>query len=328
MKKRALAFFLVFTALFGVLSAFTGCDIEQGEPLVEKLGELPELTKGYFGTEYSDVSIDLSPYIRKTGDGYGVYYEATVSDPEVASVEIQGDILTATLKKAPATATVKVDAVLDGKVMFSWETTLNAMQYTTVACIGDSLTQGHMWAHESYTVYLEEIMPDFDIFNYGKNGASVTGTNPNIYLKYTDDPKYNESLYSEADIAVIMLGTNDSKAWNMAEPGFKNLYKAFIESYQNVNPDIKIILVTAPPTLEGNKFNIPNDVIRDEICPIQRQIAEELGVTLVDLREAMENREGGYEDLIRGDASYDGVHLSVEGAIFVAELIAEAIKTL
>ena len=328
MKKRILAFFLVFTALFGSFSVLTSCDIGMSQPLVEKLGELPELTKGYFGTGYSDVSIDLSPFIHKEGDGYGVYYEATVSDPEVADVEVNGDVVTATLKMGDATTTLKIDAILDGKVMFSWETTLNAMKYQTVACIGDSLTQGHSWAHESYTVYLEELLPDFDIFNYGKNGASITGTNPSIYLKYIDDPKYEDSLYSESDIFVIFIGTNDAKAWTSAEPGFKNLYKAFVESYIGENPDAKVILVTAPPTMENNKFNIPNDIIRDKICPIQREIAEELGLPLVDLREEMEKLEGGYEQLLRGDADYDGVHLSVEGAIFVAELIAEAIKSL
>ena len=324
--KKILALFLAFTALFGFSAIFAACDTVSPEPLIEKTGELPSLTKGYFGTEHSDVSIDLGEYVDKKDRA--VYYEATISDPEVAELEMQGDVLTATLKKAPATATVRIDAICEGEVQFSWETTLNSIQYQSVACIGDSLTEGHIWAHESYTVYLEELMPELDISNYGKNGASVTGTNPNIYLKYTDDPKYDASLNSEADIAIIMLGTNDSKAWDMAEHSFRNWYKALIESYMDANPDMKIVIVTAPPTMDGNKFNIPNDVIRDKICPIQREVAKELGVALVDLREAMESREGGYDDLLRGDAAFDGVHLSVEGAVFVAELIAEAIKGL
>lgn len=326
MKKRVLALFLVFTALFGCLSVFTSCKIKTAESLVSKLGELPELTKGYFGTEYSDVSIDLAPYVDKKGNN--VRYEATISDPEVADIEFMGDVMTATLKTAPATATVRIDVICEEELQFSWETTLNSVKYQTVACIGDSLTQGHSWAHEAYTVYLEEAMPELDISNYGKNGASITGTNPNIYLKYTDDQKYFDSLNSEADIAVIMLGTNDSKAWDMAKTSFRSWYKSLIQSYMDANPDMKIIVVTAPPTMEGNKFNIPNDVIKNEICPVQREVAEELGVTLVDFREAMESREGGYDDLLRGDAAYDGVHLSVEGAIFLAELVAEAIKGL
>ena len=326
MKRRILAIFLVFTALFGSFSVLTSCDIGLDQWNVQKLDELPELTKGYFGTEYSDVSIDLAPYVEKNGNV--VEYDVSISDPTVASIEVIGDTLTATLKKAPATATITVDVLCEGEKMFSWETTLNSVQYKSVACIGDSLTEGHIWAHESYTVYLEELIPDFDISNYGKNGASITGTNPSSYLRYTDDPKYKSSLESGAEIAVIMLGTNDSKAWDLAQITFRDWYKELILSYLEENPDMRIILVTAPPTMVGNKFNIPNDIIRDEICPIQREVAEELGLPLVDLRAAMEKRLGGYDDLLRGDADYDGVHLSVEGARFVAELIAEAIKSL
>ena len=322
MAKRIIAFFLVFTALFASVSMFTSC-VEE-EPPITKAGELPELNKGYFGATNSDVSLDLAPYINKNGKA--VHYEVTLSDKSVADITVTGDLLTATLKMAPATATVHIDAVCEGKIWFSWETKLNALEYATIACVGDSLTEGHLWEDEAYPAYLEELLPEFLVLNYGKNGASVTGTNPPMNLMYTDDPRYGDSLDAEADIVVIMLGTNDSKAWELAEITFRAQYVELIQSYKETDPDVKIILVTAPPTMEGNKFNIPNDVIRDEICPIQRDVAEELGVTLIDLREIMESREGGYEDLLRGDAEYDGVHLSPEGALFVAELIAEAIK--
>jgi len=327
MKRRILALFLVFTALFGIFGALTSCRATPpSEPLITKAGELPELTKGYFGALNSSISLDLAKYINKNGKT--VSYTVTISDPDVADVHIEGDILTADLKMADATAKIHIEAICEGETQFTWETKLNAVKYTTVACVGDSLTEGHIWAHESYTVYLEELLPEFDVSNYGKNGASITGTNPPIYLKYIDDPKYEASLDAEADIVVIMLGTNDSKAWELSKLSFRTQYKTLIQSYMTSNPNSKIILVTAPPTMENNKFNIPNDVIRDEICPIQREIAEELGVTLVDFRELMENREGGYSELLRGDAAYDGVHLSPEGAQFLAEWIAEAIRKL
>ena len=116
MKKRILVLLLVFTALIAGFTVFTACDTE-AEPLISKAGELPELTKGYFGTEFSEVTIDLAPYVNK--NDRAVYYEATVSDPEVADLDIQGDSLTAVLKKAPATATVKIDAICEGEVWFS-----------------------------------------------------------------------------------------------------------------------------------------------------------------------------------------------------------------
>ena len=86
MKRRILAIFLVFTALFGSFSVLTSCDIGLDQWNVQKLDELPELTKGYFGTEYSDVSIDLAPYVEKNGNV--VEYDVSISDPTVASIEV------------------------------------------------------------------------------------------------------------------------------------------------------------------------------------------------------------------------------------------------
>ena len=326
--KRCKSFLVLIAVSLMALSLcmiLVACNNSKVE-LISKLGELPKLSKGYFGEGYSTVELDLAPYIEK--NGYEVTYDLEISDPSVADVQIDGDILSATLKMANATATIHVEVVCEGKTQFSWDVTLEALKYTTVACVGDSLTQGHTWGNEAYPVYLEETLDGFEVMNFGKNGASITGTNPNLYLKYEDQPQYEESLESGADIVVIMLGTNDSKAWDMAKPTFKSWYIRLIESYYAVNPDVKIILVTAPPTLNGNKFGIPNDVIRDHICPIQREVAEELGLPLVDLRAEMEAIEGGYYHLLRESATYDGVHLSVRGAIFLAELVAEAIKGL
>lgn len=323
--KRFLALIAVCLAVVSLCFVFGACRNTE-EELITKIDELPKLSKGYFGAGYSTVELDLSPYVEK--NGYEVTYRAEISDSAVADVQISGDVLSATLKMGNATATIHIDAICEGKSRFSWDVTLEALKYDIVACVGDSLTQGHTWGNESYPVFLEETLDGFEVLNFGKNGASITGTNPNLYLKYEDQPEYEESLECGADIVVIMLGTNDSKAWDMAKITFKSWYISLIESYYAVDPDVKIVLVTAPPTMDGNKFGIPNDVIRDNVCPIQREVAEEMGLPLVDLRAEMEAIEGGYYHLLRESASYDGVHLSVEGAIFLAELVAEAIKGL
>ena len=98
-------------------------------------------------------------------------------------------------------------------------------------------------------------------------------------------------------------------------------YKLCVEKILEMNPDVEIILITAPPTLENNKFNIPNNVIKEKVCPVQRDVAEELGLPMIDFRQIMEEYEGGYESLLRIDAAFDGVHLSVEGAQLLALLI-------
>ena len=45
-----------------------------------------------------------------------------------------------------------------------------------IACVGDSLTAGHMWANKSYPTYLSsKVAAEYKVGNYGVNGISITG---------------------------------------------------------------------------------------------------------------------------------------------------------
>ena len=74
-----------------------------------------------------------------------------------------------------------------------------------VACVGDSLTAGHMWANQAYPVYLDEYLkatyPDinYEVKNCGVNGISITGyggswKNPN--MRYAKQSIYKETINS------------------------------------------------------------------------------------------------------------------------------------
>ncbi len=194
-----------------------------------------------------------------------------------------------------------------------------------VAAVGDSITYGHAWHNESYPVYLgEQLGSDYTVGNFGLNGASVTGFGGST-LKYSSQAQYNQSIAYAPDVIVIMLGANDANGWANAQASYESELRALIASYQQACPNAKILLVTSAPTLENNAFGIPNETIKDSVNPIQRSVARDLGLVLVDLREAMENAEGGYNSFFREG---DGVHLSVAGAQFTANVIAEAIRQL
>lgn len=334
-KKHFLCFVLALIIVLTV-AAFSSCgeippaEEPPEEPIVElpeKLADIADRTKGYFGESHSSVSIPLSEYVN--ANGCEVTYEATSSDPTVASVKVENGVLTATLLKRKGSSDIRVSVKSGDTEAFTLGFTLTAKSYRDIACVGDSLTYGHAWPTEAYPVYLQQAMGnDFKIGNFGLNGASITGLNPTLYIKYSEEQEYTDSIDFDADVVVLMLGTNDAKGWDEAADIFKEQYIDLIESYQEKNPDSKIILVTAPPTLENNKFGIPNDTIRDQVCPIQREVAEELGLPLIDLRQVMEDYEGGYGSLIRADAATDGVHLTVEGATLLAQLIQDAIYKL
>ena len=323
-NRKILVFFTLALTLVLSIAAISSCG-ETASP--QKLADIEDITKGYFGENNSSVSIPLSEYVN--ANGCNVTYYITSSDSSVATATAENGILTATLLKGEGSADITVSVQSEGKEAFTLSFKITAKTYTKIACIGDSLTYGNSWTDEAYPVYLKQYLgSSYDVGNFGLNGASITGTNPSLYIKYAEKQQYTDSIAFDADVVIIMLGTNDSKDWKAASPNFESWYKELIESYQNKNPDVEIILVTAPPTLENNKFSIPNDVIRDQVCPVQRDVAEELELPLIDFRKIMEEHDGGYESLIRGDAAFDGVHLSVEGAQLLARLLMEEIYKL
>lgn len=323
-NRKILVFFTLALTLVLSIAALSSCG-ETAQP--QKLADIEDITKGYFGENNSSVTIPLSDYVN--ANGCNVTYYITSSDSSVATATAENGVLTATLLKGEGSSDITVSVQSDGKEAFTLSFKITAKTYTKIACIGDSLTYGHSWTEEAYPVYLKQFLgSSYDVGNFGLNGASITGTNPSLYIKYAEKQQYTDSIAFDADVVIIMLGTNDSKDWKAASPNFEDWYKELIASYQEKNPDVEIILVTAPPTLENNKFSIPNDVIRDQVCPVQRDVAEELELPLIDFRKVMEEYEGGYLSLIRGDAAFDGVHLSVEGAQLLARLLMEEIYKL
>lgn len=84
----------------------------------------------------------------------------------------------------------------------------------TVACIGDSITEGYLstdWNVNSYPAVLQRILwKDYLILNYGNSGKTMRD---DLGGRYEGTTQYNAARRnaSEFDIALIMLGTNDGK---------------------------------------------------------------------------------------------------------------------
>ena len=199
------------------------------------------------------------------------------------------------------------------------------IQYKRIACIGDSLTYGHVWHDESYPVYLQELLgSEVEVKNFGVNGSAVTNRNePNYTLKYDTLKEYSDSIAFHPDLVVIMIGTNDGYNWKGSAPTFEEEYRKLVDSYFE-NGAEQVFLLTSPPTLPGNAFHLIDSVINAEVCPRQRALAEEYGLPLIDVRETFEAQED-LRLLFRSENN-DGVHFSVAGAKLVANLVAEEIK--
>jgi lysophospholipase L1-like esterase len=83
-------------------------------------------------------------------------------------------------------------------------------------------------------------------------------------------------------------------------------------------------MMVSPPVIE-NTFGIPNDIIKENVNPIQRDLADEYGFEVLDLREEFEAHENYQTDYLRPN---DGVHFTVSAAQYVANRVWEIAKDL
>lgn len=196
--------------------------------------------------------------------------------------------------------------------------------YNVVYC-GDSLTQGHSWPNDAYTNFINDYTDyAFNNVNCGRNGISVTGYGGSWNdpaKRYQLSEYYTNSINANPDVVVLFLGTNDATGWANASSIFESRYKELINSYiSTLGNKTKFIMMVSPPTTT-NSFNIPNDKIRDYVNPIQRSLATEYDMELIDLRNLFESNPGGYTNFLK-----DGVHFTKTGSQFVAEKIAKVLE--
>jgi len=195
-----------------------------------------------------------------------------------------------------------------------------------LACIGDSNT------HSKYPEYLQALLGNtFQVKNFGKGAATlIDGT----YFPYFQTDEYKASQKFNADIVLIMLGTNDANPkWCLdderetdfegtPQDEFKARYVQLIEAYKKQNPDVQIYILTPLPVWPEKKPDNPTimgrkELLNEWVIPAIKEIAEEQNVALIDVHRLMKNSL---------KYSKDGVHLTDEGYKVLARKIAKKIK--
>jgi len=112
-----------------------------------------------------------------------------------------------------------------------------------LACIGDSITYGSgikQRTKNHYPAQLGHWLGDkWRVRNFGVSGATLLRDGDKPYPK---QKLYEQALKWQPDIAVIMLGTNDSKLQNWGEHAnaFVCDYQTLIESFRDTNTDMRI----------------------------------------------------------------------------------------
>ncbi|HEL9627949.1 TPA: esterase [Streptococcus suis] len=186
-----------------------------------------------------------------------------------------------------------------------------------VATVGDSLTYGYGLENREKDAYpsvlSEKLGSHYQVSNFGLSGRSLQST--------ADFPYFNEknarlSLDSEADIVIIMIGSNDSRApyWNRER--FIREYKEMAERYVDLSsqPDVYLVI---PPFVPTSRFGLNNQIIEDELQKIIPAIGNELGLPVINLYTVTEGHLEYYSD---------GLHLTPLGNQVIAEEIYQHLR--
>lgn len=187
-----------------------------------------------------------------------------------------------------------------------------------VACVGDSITEGHgikIQSRDDYPVVLNRILGDgYSVQNCGKSGTTVQ--------KEADYPywickEFSNAVALNADIVVIKLGTNDTKPQNWNYDRFKADYQSLIDTLRTNGRNPKIFVCTPAPAF-SHGWGINDSVIVAGVIPAVAEIAIANSLTIIDLHKELADKQEYFK--------VDGIHPDEAGAAFMAEVIAKAIK--
>lgn len=191
------------------------------------------------------------------------------------------------------------------------------VQPIKVACVGNSITYGAGLADskkDSYPAVLGRVLGNgYKVLNFGVSGRTALRKGNNPYWK---EKAFQKAIAYNPDIAIIKLGTNDSKPVNWQYKNeFEKDYGDLVDVFLNL-PSHPKVFVCKPVPAFNKKYTISDSAIVNEIIPIIEKVGKVKKVEVIDLYKAFSGKEKLF---------LDGIHLNEEGCAFMAKEIYKAI---
>ncbi len=162
----------------------------------------------------------------------------------------------------------------------------------TVACVGDSITEGHSSSDRSkysYPAQLQKLLGQgFKVVNCGKSASYVMNLDSVYNVKkesqnlwYPNTAEYTKLMSSNADIVIVMLGTNDARSMTetAAQADFVSSYKSLIADIQGMESKPEVYLSTMIPAVGANIVYQGTTVVLPRLL---REIATDLQLPLIE----------------------------------------------
>lgn len=192
-----------------------------------------------------------------------------------------------------------------------------------IACVGDSITYGYGLATpaaEGYPAQLQKLLgKDFAVGNFGQSGAYTLAADNKYNVKeaklyYRNTTPYKNSLKYEADVVVIMLGTNDIRSMSCADAKaeFVKALKSLAEEYAALSTVKKVYIASPIYTPTADVRNLA----AGEMARLTKVAADELGFAFIDVysitREYM---------AVHHHQGTDRVHPNKDGTLQIAKAV-------
>lgn len=187
-----------------------------------------------------------------------------------------------------------------------------------IVCVGDSITYGQgvigSRKTDSYPAVLAELT-GHTVVNYGLSSRTLLSTGN---FPYTSEKFFSASHEEQADVYIIMLGSNDSKPQYWSKEMFAEEYREFIRSYSQMPGEPKVYVMIPPRVyLEQDGGNCDDATIGGELTEAVNRVAFELGVEVIDLYTLTTDHPEWFPD---------GLHPNAVGNRAIAEEIAKHLK--
>ena len=198
-----------------------------------------------------------------------------------------------------------------------------------VVCIGDSITEGYgipvnKRKKFSFPAVLNKRLGDeYKVINLGHASRTLLSNNSFAWFK---SYRYKQLMSVVPDIAIIMLGTNDSKLkfWKGNSKQFQADFEKLISVLKGLNSKVAIYVCLPLAAYDrSGKLSQSNEIsgirIRDEVIPTIKQVLNNhKEIRVIDTFTKTLNHSEFFSD---------GVHPNVSGAKYVADIIFESLST-
>lgn len=188
-----------------------------------------------------------------------------------------------------------------------------------VACIGDSITDGHgidLRTVNGYPAQMQGMLGDgYSVRNFGVSARTMMNSGD---LPYMNELAWQDALAFEPDVVVIKLGTNDTKTHNWEhKKDFAGDMQKMIDALKALPTHPRIYLCTPIPAI-SERWSINEKAISEEIIPMIEKAAKKNKLAgVIDLHAAFTGQESLYQE--------DGIHPTQQGARKIAEIVAKTI---